>query len=35
MFLYARLVMNNLMAQTNLEELKIEANNLPQGLDEA
>ena len=35
MFLYARLVLTSLMAQPNMERLKMEAENLPDGLDEA
>ena len=35
MFLYARLVMDHLRSQPNLEELKKELHNLPHGLEEA
>ena len=35
MFLYARLVLDTLMSQTNIHDLRDEVNNLPQGLDEA
>jgi hypothetical protein len=35
MFLYARLVFDNLESQSNLDSVRNEANNLPEGLDEA
>ena len=35
MFLYARLVCDSLGRLSNLEDIKVEVNNLPQGLKEA
>ena len=35
MFLYARLVIEHLTNQTDLEAIKKEVDNLPTGLDEA
>lgn len=35
MFLYARLVCNNLERLSNPDDIKMEARNLPQGLKEA
>jgi hypothetical protein len=35
MFLYAKLVLNNVMAQDNLDDIEDEINNLPDGLEQA
>jgi hypothetical protein len=35
MFLYARLVMNNVMAQDNMDDIQDEIHHLPDGLEQA
>jgi hypothetical protein len=35
MFLYARLVLDNIESQSNLDHVRNEARNLPDGLNEA